>query len=62
MIREVVTMAENATIKEAFTILYDRHVGSVVITDEEEKWQGIFTERDAIRTVATKIPLNTALR
>ena len=62
MIREVITMAENATIQETLTILYERHVGSIVITDEEEKCKGIFTERDAIRIVATKIPLNTALR
>lgn len=62
MIKEVVTMEEDASIEEAFKILYERHVGSVVITDEEEKCKGMFTERDAIRTVATKIPLNTALR
>jgi CBS domain-containing protein len=62
MIKEVTTMEEDASIEEAFKILYERHVGSVVITDEEKKCKGIFTERDAIRTVATKIPLNTALR
>jgi CBS domain-containing protein len=62
MVKEVVTMEEDASIEEAFKILYQRHVGSVVITDEEEKCKGMFTERDAIRTVATKIPLNTALR
>ena len=62
MIKEVVTMEEDASIEEAFKILHERHVGSVVITDEEEKCKGMFTERDAIRTVATKIPLNTALR
>jgi CBS domain-containing protein len=62
MIKEVVTIEEDASIEEAFKILYERHVGSVVITDEEEKCKGMFTERDAIRTVATKIPLNTALR
>ena len=62
MIKEVVTMEEDASIEEAFKILYERHVGSVVITDEEEKCKGMFTERDAIRTVATKVPLNTALR
>jgi len=62
MIKEVVTMEEDAPIEEAFKILYERHVGSVVITDEEEKCKGIFTERDAIRAVATKIPLDTALR
>ena len=62
MIREVVTMDDDATIEEAFKILYEKHVGSVIITDEEKKCTGIFTERDAIRTVATCIPLNTALR
>jgi len=62
MIKEVVTMEEDASIEEAFKIFYERHVGSIVITDEEENCKGIFTERDAIRTVATKIQLNTALR
>ena len=62
MTKEVVTMEEDASIEEAFKILYERHVGSVVITDEEKKCKGMFTERDAIRTVATKIPLSAALR
>jgi CBS domain-containing protein len=62
MTKEVVTIEEDASIEETFKILHERHVGSVVITDEEEKCKGIFTERDAIRTVATKIPLSTALR
>ena len=62
MIKEAITMKEGSSIEEAFKILYERHVGSVVITDEEEKCKGMFTERDAIRTVAKKIPLNTALR
>jgi CBS domain-containing protein len=62
MIKEVVTIGEDASIEEAFKILYERHVGSVVITDEEKKCKGIFTERDAIRTVATNIPFSTALR
>jgi CBS domain-containing protein len=62
MIKEVVTIVEDASIEEAFKILHERHVGSLVITDEEEKCKGLFTERDAIRTVATKIPLSTALR
>ncbi len=62
MNKEVVTLKEDASVEEAFKILYERHVGSVVITDEEEKCKGLFTERDAIRTVATKIPLSTALR
>ena len=62
MLRQVVKVTEDATIETVFQILYERHVGSVVITGEEEKCKGIFTERDAIRAVATRIPLNTALR
>jgi CBS domain-containing protein len=62
MTKEVVTMGEDTSIEKAFKILYERHVGSVIITDEEEKCKGIFTERDAIRVVATRIPLSTALR
>ncbi|UCD26935.1 MAG: CBS domain-containing protein [Candidatus Bathyarchaeota archaeon] len=62
MVKEVVTIEEDASIEEAFKILHERHVGSVVITDEEEKCKGLFTERDAIRTVATRIPLSTAIR
>jgi len=61
MIREVVKMTEDATIDTAFKILYERHVGSVVVTDNNEHCKGIFTETDAIRVVATKIPLNTQL-
>ena len=62
MIRQVVTIKRDTTIEKACKILYERHVGSVVIIDEDERCTGIFTERDAIRTVATNIPLNTDLR
>ena len=62
MIREVIKMKEDATIEKAFKILHERHVGSIIITDNQEKCIGIFTERDAIRSVAIHIPLNTTLR
>jgi CBS domain-containing protein len=52
MTKEVVTIGEDASIGEVFKILYER----------QKKCRGIFTERDAIRTVATNIPLSTALR
>lgn len=55
-------MEADATIEDACKILYEKHIGSVVITDEEGQCTGIFTERDAIRAVALAIPLNSALR
>ena len=61
MTREVIKMSGDKTIEEVIKMLYERHVGSVLIGDDEGKCIGIFTERDAIQTVATKIPLNKHL-
>ena len=62
MIENVVTTKENTTIKDAISILFKKHVGALMIIDDERKCKGIFTERDALRSVARKIPLNTSLR
>ncbi len=61
MIEDVVTAKPNITVKEAIRILHEKHVGSVVITDNAQKCVGIFTERDAIRIVANDIPLDTPI-
>lgn len=61
MIKNVVIAKDDTTIEKAIEILYKKHVGSIVITDEEENCIGIFTERDALRTIAHKIPLNAPL-
>jgi len=62
MMENVVTAKENLTIEDAVKILYKKHVGALVITDDKGKCEGIFTERDALRSVARKVPLNTILR
>ena len=62
MIKNVVTAKENMTIEDAVKILYKKHVGALVITDDKGKCEGIFTERDALRSVARKVPLNTSLK
>jgi CBS domain-containing protein len=36
-------------------------VGSIVVTDDNEKCVGIFTERDAIRIIANEVPLDTTI-
>ncbi len=54
MCKTVITAKEDTSIEKAVQLLNDRHVGSVVIVDDEQKVAGIFTERDAIRIVANK--------
>jgi len=62
MVRKVVTAKESTTLERAIEMLHQKHIGSVVITNKDEKCRGIFTERDAIRTVAQKISLATPLK
>jgi CBS domain-containing protein len=61
MVEDVVTAKPNITVKDAVRILQEKHVGSIVITDSNEKCVGIFTERDAIRIIDSDIPLDTTL-
>jgi CBS domain-containing protein len=62
MVKSVVTARENTTLERAIEMLYRRHIGSIVVVNKDQKCRGIFTERDAIRTVAQKIPLATPLK
>ncbi len=61
MCKKVITAKEDTSIQEAVQILNDRHVGSIIIIDDEEKCRGIFTERDAIRIIAHKFALDQPL-
>jgi CBS domain-containing protein len=62
MMKDLVTAKEDESTEEAVRMLYTRHVGSVIVTNSEKRCIGIFTERDAIRVVAQKIPLETPLK
>lgn len=62
MIDDVVTVSGDISVKEAIDALHNRHIGSVIIIDDECRGEGIFTERDAIRIVATGVSLNTPLK
>lgn len=62
MMKDLVTAKEDVSIEKAVKMLYTRHVGSVIVTDSEKRCIGIFTERDAIRVVAQKIPLKIPLK
>ena len=61
MIEDIVTAKVNITIRNAFKTLQEKHVGSIILIDDAEKCIGIFTERDAIRTVANEVPLDTTI-
>jgi len=61
MIEDMVTAKPDITVKDAIKILQEKHVGSIIITDDNQKCVGIFTERDAIRLVADDVPLETAI-
>lgn len=62
MVKHVVTAKQNVSIKKAIEMMFKRHIGAIVVVDDERKCIGIFTERDAIRVVAQNIPLNTPLK
>jgi CBS domain-containing protein len=61
MLKDVVTATKNVTVKDCIELLFKRHVGSVVVVDEAQHCNGIFTERDAIRLVAQNVPLDASI-
>ena len=61
MLKEVVTTYGNVPVKEVIDLLFRRHIGSVVVIDDDQHCLGIFTERDAIRIVAQDLPLNATV-
>jgi CBS domain-containing protein len=62
MCKKVVTAKEDMLISDAIMLLNERHVGSVVVINEEQRCVGIFTERDAIRMCAQKAALDQPIR
>ena len=61
MCKKVVTAKEETSILDACRLLSERHVGSVIVVNEEQRCVGIFTERDLIRLVAQKFSLEEPL-
>jgi len=59
MIEDVVTAKPDTTARDIIKTMQEKHVGSVIITDNDERCLGIFTERDAIRIVASDVPLDS---
>jgi CBS domain-containing protein len=49
------------SVKQTIKTLYEKHIGCVVVIDNNKKCIGIFTERDAIRLVAENVQLDQSL-
>ncbi len=62
MIKKVVTVKGDTTAESVIRTLHNKHIGSVIVVDDEGRCEGIFTERDAIRIMAQKISLNTLIK
>ena len=50
--QEPVVLALQDTVQHACRCMWERRVGSVLVTDEHQHLCGIFTGRDAVRTLA----------
>ena len=45
-------LTENATVQQACRCMFDCGTGSVLVVDDQQRLTGIFTGRDAVRTLA----------
>lgn len=48
----LLALGEQASVQEACQRMWESHKGSVLVIDENERLLGIFTGRDAVRTLA----------
>jgi CBS domain-containing protein len=61
MLRNVITIDPKTSLKVAIKTLHRKHIGSLIITDSNQKCNGIFTERDVLRVVAQDVNLDTPI-
>ncbi|MEO0565308.1 MAG: CBS domain-containing protein, partial [Chloroflexota bacterium] len=55
MEREVITVKAADTLADAVEIMQSKNIGALVVTDEQKRPIGIFTEFDVLKKVATQI-------
>jgi len=60
--RPSLTADQDSTIEELATILHEKHVGSVVLVDQNRRCLGICTERDIIQGLARGIPVSAPVK
>ena len=50
--QKLVALAEHETVQEACRYMWECRTGSVLVVDDQQRLTGIFTGRDAVRTLA----------
>jgi CBS domain-containing protein len=50
--QRLLTLAEQASVQEACRCMWEHRAGSVLVVDQDQRLLGIFTGRDAVRTLA----------
>lgn len=50
--QRLVTLEEQASVQEACRRMWEHRAGSVLVVDQDQRLLGIFTGRDAVRTLA----------
>jgi len=64
---KVFSINENSSVKEAVNILVENHIGSLMVLNDKDEIQGIFTERDVILKLAqsekaiSQLPVNEVM-
>ena len=61
MLRNVVTTDPKTSIRAVIETLHEKHIGSLLITDSDQKCIGMFTERDVLRVVAQGVNLDNPI-
>lgn len=56
---EVITITQDQTADEAVKLMVEKKVSDVLIIDDNGKLTGIFTERDVVRNIHSKVNLDT---
>jgi CBS domain-containing protein len=52
MTKKLLTLKENASVKEAINMMAEKSISCIIITDQRNKPIGIITERDVVKKVA----------
>jgi CBS domain-containing protein len=50
--QKLLVLAEHETVKQACRCMWECRTGSVLVVDDQQRLTGIFTGRDAVRTLA----------
>ncbi len=55
----LVTVRDNEPLINVIRIMHDKNIGSMIVTNEEDKVLGVFTERDLVRLIANNADLSS---